>query len=204
MTIADFLTDVNDTVNRKAEDVVYTAICGYFPSEHFDVHDLRALHKKWDFTVFRRRDRRTFTVDVKCDHYVEGTKRFAFEMFHIFDDGRIESSWGLNPRLHFIALIPDTLRWIRVLPMHYVRSYVALMQRLHTTESLLEHKGWKEIQKQNRGRGAGWITYGWAVPLEEIEAYCDMQGAKVYHLETPKHVHRHTGPRLLINGREVA
>lgn len=202
MKPADFLTDVNDATNKKAEEIVFRQLQSHFRGERVEIRDLRSLNLKWDFTIVR--DGREYTLDVKCDHYIEATQRVAFEMYHIHDNGGIEPSWGLNPRLDFIAVIPDTFRFIKILPLHYVRSYVCMMQKLYPTESLLEHRHWKEIMAKNRGLGSGWMTYGWAVPLSGLERYCEVTEASITSIDTPHHLHQRTGGRLLINGKEVA
>lgn len=200
--IADFLTDVNDTTNRKAEEVVYRTLQTHFRGAGVAIRDLRDLHLKWDFSIVK--GGREYTIDVKCDHYIEGTQRFAFEMYHIYDSGDIQPSWGSEPRLDYVAVIPDTLRWIKVVPLQFVRPYVAMMERLYPSETLIEHKQWREIQKKNQGRGVGWTTYGWAIPMSGIERFCEATKAKIPTIETPMEVHQRTEPRLLIGGREVA
>lgn len=201
MTVADFYTDVEDSTNSTAEDIAYEVLQSHFAERGIEIRDVRDAHLKWDFIIVR--DGQEFHLDVKCDKYIERTGRFAFEMFHIHNSGDVQPSWGLNEQLTYIAVVPASFKYVRIVPLLYVRSYVALMQKLHPVETLIEHRGWKEIQVQNRARQSGWTTYGWAVPMDGIEKYCELAAAKIITLPTPETVHRKES-RIFLGGKEVA
>lgn len=185
MRVADFHADVSNPENATAEELVMTILSR---QPNAKITDTRKQNINWDFIM--EIDGVPLTVDAKRDTYIEKSNRFAFEMYSKSKDGETRMSWGSNPRLDFLAIVPASFKSVTLLPLQYIRPYIAMMQKLYTLESLLEHKGWREIQIVNNGYGSGWTTYGYAVPLDGAEKFCEMMGAKIVKVEVPEHMHR--------------
>lgn len=199
--VSHFRADVNNPDNISAEQVTFDALTSYFAETSVTIEDVRDQHIKWDFIL--NRDGAEYTVDTKCDSYVESSGRLPFEILHVHDGSRVEVAWGLNERLDYIAVIPRrTFHFVKLIPMLYFRSYVFAKTYLHTAEELESEHDWRFFQKQNVGIGT-WVTHGVAVPIQSVERYLNTRNASITHIDLPESVHKRQG-RLLMHGREVA
>jgi hypothetical protein len=163
---ANFLADVADESNRRAEDLVYE----YLNSERgWDVIDARGQCGHWDFEVRRTHEKRMLTLDVKADNYIDATVRVAFEDRHEFDDGRVKDGWGRYTDLDLVAVV-GTQTWL----CYFVRlrTFRALIGRW--TKEVDMPRGVVSFRRVNR---SGYTTVGWAVPLEEL-----LRANAIYHV----------------------
>jgi hypothetical protein len=198
MRIADFQADVNDEVNREAERVTVDALRRYFDGKPVGVKNIAHEHKKWDIILeYGGREHR---LDVKCDSYIETSGRIAFETHEVSAGSQPRPSWGFDERIEYLAVVPRSLKWIKVFRLSFLRSYVGYMLAVHGIDALVEHYDWKSWSYLNNG----WTTYGVAVPIAGFSAYLKYRDEyPVVQIETPAATHRRTGPRLTIGGKEA-
>lgn len=197
--IADFYADVADEVNKEAEKVAVDELRRYFDGKPVTVKNVAHERKKWDVVLeYGGREHR---LDVKCDKYIETSNRVPFETHEVTDGEPPRPSWGFDERIEYLAVVPRSLKWIKVFRLPYLRSYIGYKLAVHGVDALVEHYNWKSWSYPNKG----WTTYGVAVPIPDFDAYLQYRSEfPVLHIQTPAHVHRSIGPRLLIGGREVA
>ena len=167
---SNFDHDVNNPVNRKAEQLAFHTLREFYAGIGGTIDDVSGEFLKWDFVV--RHGGRVERVDVKCDSYYETTRRIPFEMYHRFSDGRpSDPAWGINDNLNHIALVPTSLSQVVLIPLSPLRAYVAYALDYHGKDAVVQRQGWRRIERANVGRGGAWTTYGWAIPQSEFEKY---------------------------------
>lgn len=152
--LADFCTDVNDVRFKQAEELVYAAMQRI---QSWQVRDLRQAHRSYDFEVCI--GRQWWGVDVKYDRYIERSGNVVFECFHQHDDGYRRRGWGYSDRLHYIAVVGESLQQADLFSVPHFRSLV------ETAEADGTAGRWKRTQPRNTD---GYQTFGYAVPRQEL------------------------------------
>ena len=150
--MSKFEHDVADPDNLRAEALFYAYLKRHFT----DVRDCRDQHTAWDFTFWR--NGRVKRLDVKRDKYIEGTRRFPFEVCDVYLDGSRRSTWGCHRELDYIAAVGESLCRAFIAPLPDVRDFV--LWKMVTNE----RRDWKEFHQPN----GSYVTHGVAVPIAEL------------------------------------
>lgn len=200
--VSNFYEDVNNSDNKKAEQIAFEAIENHFEGKPVVIKDCRTQNLKWDLEI--RRDFQVERVDVKHDSYYEKSGRIPFEVYHQFSNGVIDPSWGVNAKLHTLAIVPWTFSKVVMIPLHHLRAYVTFCLSTIDRNDIEEERNWKRFARRNMGGSRTWTTYGWAIPQDGFEKYLNhFSLGEIITLPTNPDAHR-TPPRLLIGGEEVA
>lgn len=155
--------DYTNPATLRAESDIIIYFRNILPGWH--VEDARAKKVHHDFILHSACGTKRFTVDVKLDGLIDRTGRVLFEDYIQHDSGRIERGWGRCVDLDFLAVVGRSSGrvWMVSLPKlrHLVR-YNACGDNYP--------ENWARNRK--RVNEDYMTTYGYAIPIGEIQAFC--------------------------------
>lgn len=200
MTVSYYYEDVHAEDNKQAEEIAFVTLTEYF--KNATVENVASEFLSWDLIIHA--GNMHARVDVKLDNHYENTGRLPFEMYNQHSDGRIVPTWGVNPGLDYLAIVPWTFSKLVIIPMGALARYVAFKLKTSGEAKLLASENWASWQRKNHKRGRTFVTHGFAVPQDRFEAFlADQKAESIRVIETSPHFHRRK-PQLLIGGKEAS
>jgi hypothetical protein len=155
--------DYTNPHTLRAESDVLSYFRAILPD--WNVDDARRLKVHHDLVLRSHCGTRSFKVDVKLDGVVDRTGRILFEDYIQHDDGRIEQGWGRCNDLDFLAVVgrESGRVWMVSLPkLRHIVRYNASGDNYPATWA----RNRKRVEEDRM------TTYGYAVPMAELQDFC--------------------------------
>jgi hypothetical protein len=154
--------DLNNPVNTAAEVAVFAYLretCG------FTTWDYRHRWEAYDGAIHTGGPQ-PCRFDVKCDSYIDGTRRIPWELWLTYPDGRRDPGWAQNTDLDLIAVV---YRWTWRVVFVRVPRVRHLVARVRPDWALPDD--WRRFKCENMPRsGRPYHGEGWAIPLDACHA----------------------------------
>lgn len=113
--------------NKDAVNPVFleaeAKVLEWLVAEGHDVQDARPQRTYYDFALGN-----LWTVDVKCDQWMQTTGRVAWELY-LETRGVLRESWGMDARLDYVAFVAPHIWKLVLVDTEAVRDLIAKQEK---------------------------------------------------------------------------